>query len=689
MDETGDDAPARTDPEADAVPKIASPTPAANADAPRSPAPGASEQAQPSAETETETDEEASGGEHGHGHGGPVHGKRLLSLSLLALGVVYGDIGTSPLYAIRECLHGEHHMALTEANIMGVLSLIVWSLTVVISLKYLVYVLRADNQGEGGILALMALALSQPVKSALRTAIVMLGLFGAALLYGDGVITPAISVLSAVEGLGVAAPGLKTYIVPITIAILIGLFWIQKRGTALVGALFGPVTLLWFSVLALLGLVHIAQLPKVLWALSPTYAVSFFLNNGSDGILVLGGVFLAVTGGEALYADMGHFGVKPIRLTWFGLVFPALIINYFGQGALLLRDPSVIENVFFHMAPQWALYPMVILATMATIIASQAVISGAFSLTRQASMLGYFPRVKIEHTSPDQIGQIYVPLVNWGLLLATLALVVSFGSSSRLASAYGIAVSTTMIITVALAYVVARQMWRWSLWACLAITVPLLAIDLTFFGANIAKVMDGGWIPLGIALLLLVLMTTWKKGRSILGTIFRERLVPLEDLYELLTIERPARVPGTALFLTSNAQGTPSALMQNFLLNRVLHKQVVLLTIVTEEMSHVDDDKRVVVERLEHGFVRIIARYGFMEDPDVPALLAREDTPTPPIDHTTFFLGRETIISLGRHGMSPWRSAVFAFMSRNAARATAFFNIPSSRVIEIGTQIEL
>ncbi|HHH11672.1 MAG TPA: potassium transporter Kup, partial [Sorangium sp.] len=324
MDETGDDAPARTDPEADAVPKIASPTPAANTDAPRSPAPGASEQAQPSAETET--DEEASGGEHGHGHGGPVHGKRLLSLSLLALGVVYGDIGTSPLYAIRECLHGEHHMALTEANIMGVLSLIVWSLTVVISLKYLVYVLRADNQGEGGILALMALALSQPVKSALRTAIVMLGLFGAALLYGDGVITPAISVLSAVEGLGVAAPGLKTYIVPITIAILIGLFWIQKRGTALVGALFGPVTLLWFSVLALLGLVHIAQLPKVLWALSPTYAVSFFLNNGSDGILVLGGVFLAVTGGEALYADMGHFGVKPIRLTWFGLVFPALII---------------------------------------------------------------------------------------------------------------------------------------------------------------------------------------------------------------------------------------------------------------------------------------------------------------------------------------------------------------------------
>ena len=608
---------------------------------------------------------------------------------MTALGVVYGDIGTSPLYAIHECFKGEHGVPVTHENVLGVLSLIFWSLTIVISIKYLVYVMRADNRGEGGILALMALATSRGGKRRSTWVVVLLGLFGAALLYGDGMITPAISVLGATEGLEVATPAFSHFIAPITIVILIGLFMFQKRGTAGVGAIFGPVTLVWFLLLSVLGIVHIVRQPKVLLALSPVHGALFLLHNHINGFLVLGAVFLVATGGEALYADMGHFGARPIRLTWFVLVLPALLLNYFGQGALLLVHPEAIKNPFYLMAPRWALYPLVIMATMATIIASQAVISGAFSLTRQATMLGFWPRVQIQHTSAKEIGQIYVPSINWVLMLATIGLVLGFKSSTNLAAAYGIAVTTTMVITTALAYIVARHVWGWKLWTSVSLTVFFLVIDLAFFGANLIKVEQGGWFPLMVAGGVFLLMTTWQKGRQVLGAQIREKIVPLDDFFELMRIERPHRAPGSAVFMTSNPAGTPPALLHNFQHNRVVHEQVMLLTIVTEEVSHVDDADRVSVEELPEGFVRIIAHYGFMEDPDLVALILREDTPTPPIQHTTFFLGRETLLAEGRHGMSRWREQIFAYMSRNALRATAFFNVPPERVMELGSQVEM
>ncbi len=608
---------------------------------------------------------------------------------MTALGVVYGDIGTSPLYAIHECFKGEHGVPVTHENVLGVLSLIFWSLTIVISIKYLVYVMRADNRGEGGILALMALATSRGGKRRSTWVVVLLGLFGAALLYGDGMITPAISVLGATEGLEVATPAFSHFIAPITIVILIGLFMFQKRGTAGVGAIFGPVTLVWFILLSVLGIVHIVDQPKVLLALSPLHGALFLLHNHINGFLVLGAVFLVATGGEALYADMGHFGARPIRLTWFVLVLPALLLNYFGQGALLLDHPEAIRNPFYLMAPRWALYPLVIMATMATIIASQAVISGAFSLTRQATMLGFWPRVQIQHTSAKEIGQIYVPSINWVLMLATIGLVLGFKSSTNLAAAYGIAVTTTMVITTALAYIVARHVWGWKLWTSLSLTIFFLVIDLAFFGANLIKVEQGGWFPLLVASGVFLLMTTWQKGRQVLGQQIRERIVPLEDFFELMRIERPHRAPGSAVFMTSNPTGTPPALLHNFQHNRVVHEQVMLLTIVTEEVSHVEDAERVSVEELPEGFVRIVAHYGFMEDPDLVALILRDDTPTPPIQHTTFFMGRETLLAEGRHGMSRWREQIFAYMSRNALRATAFFNVPPERVMELGSQVEL
>ncbi len=619
----------------------------------------------------------------------PPRGRYLFSLCLAALGVVYGDIGTSPLYAIRECFHGEHAVAVTHENVLGVLSLIVWSLTVVISIKYLGYVMRADNRGEGGILALMALASTRARGRAATVVIVFLGLFGAALLYGDGMITPAISVLSAVEGLQFAAPGLQHYVVPITIVILVGLFYFQHRGTAGVGMIFGPVTFVWFLLLTVMGLVQIVGNPRVLFAFSPTYGASFLIDNKMHGFLVLGAVFLVVTGGEALYADMGHFGAKPIRLTWFALVLPALLVNYFGQGALLLARPEAAENPFYRMAPAWALYPLVVISTAATIIASQAVISGAFSLTRQAMMLGFWPRVQVDHTSAKEIGQIYVPVINWILMLATIGLVLGFGSSTNLAAAYGIAVTTTMVITTLLAYIVAHEGWGWSIAAAGSITVLFLAIDIAFFGANLIKVEQGGWFPLLIATGMFLLMTTWKKGRAVLGARIRANIVPLTDFYELIRVEIPARVPGTAVFMTGNAEGTPPALMHNFTHNRVLHKQNILLTVITEEIARVSPEDRFEVEELDEGFVRIVAHYGFMEEPDVPALLETSHVAGYSLEHTTFFMGRETLLAEGREGMSPWRESVFAFMSRNAQRATAFFNIPSDRVVEIGSQIEL
>jgi KUP system potassium uptake protein len=617
------------------------------------------------------------------------HGRYLLTLSIAALGVVFGDIGTSPLYAVRECLHGPHGMDPSRSNVLGVLSLIFWSLVIVISIKYLAYVLRADNRGEGGILALMALASVTAQRHTLRgRAIVALGLFGAALLYGDGMITPAISVLSAVEGLHLAAPSLERVVVPLTVAILVGLFAIQRRGTSSVGALFGPVTLLWFVAIAALGIAQIVRHPEVFAALSPSYAVSFLWNGSAAAFLVLGAVFLVVTGGEALYADMGHFGARPIRLTWFAVALPALLLNYLGQGALLLADPTAADQPFFKMVPSWALYPMILLSTLATIIASQALISGVFSLTRQATMLGFWPRQRVLHTSAREIGQIYVPGMNWLLMLCTIGLVIGFGSSSRLAAAYGIAVTLTMAITTLIAFTVARKRWRWRLEAALALTVLFLVPELAFLSANMIKIHDGGWFPLLIGAGLFVVMITWKRGREIVGERFRERLVPLADFYELLRVELPARVPGTAVYMTSNSEGTPPALLQNFLLNRAVHQRVLLLTIVVEDAPYVDSPDRVRIEGLETGFFRIVARFGFMETPNVPKLL-EEHLPLYSVEHTTFFLGRETLIATRRPGMAIWREKLFAYLSRNAQSATSFFGIPPDRVMEVGTQIEL
>ncbi|MBK8995074.1 MAG: potassium transporter Kup [Myxococcales bacterium] len=610
-------------------------------------------------------------------------------LALGALGVVYGDIGTSPLYAFRECFHGDHAIAATRGNVLGVLSLMAWALFIVVTIKYLVYVLRADNRGEGGELALMALALSSIKGKFGPKLVIVLGIFGASLLYGDGMITPAISVLSAVEGLEVAAPGLKRFVIPTTIVILIGLFMVQKRGTAGIGAVFGPIMLIWFTVLAVIGATHIIAHPGVLEALSPHHAVRFLAENKLAGFLVLGAVFLVVTGGEALYADMGHFGRRPIQVTWIFLVGPALLTNYFGQGALLLESPELASNPFYRSAPSWALYPMLVLATMATIIASQAVISGAFSYTRQGMMLGFWPRIEVKHTSSTQIGQIYVPAINWMLMVSTIALVLGFGSSSKLAAAYGIAVTTTMVITTLLAYVVARHRWGWSAPAAVSLTLLLLVVDVGFWGAQLVKIPHGGWVPLVIAGTIFAMMTTWKDGRGILGQRWREQMIPLDDFFELMRIERPARVPGTAVFMTSNADGTPPALMQNFTHNRVVHQQVILLTVLTTEQPRVMADERVTVEDLQEGFRRVVARYGFMEQPDIPQLLEERHLEDWSLEHTTFFLGRETLLATRREGMAVWREHLFAFMSRNSQRASTFFNVPSDRVMEVGSQIEL
>ena len=621
------------------------------------------------------------------GHASP-HGRSIGTLALGALGVVYGDIGTSPLYSLRECFHGEHSLAVDRANVLGILSLIFWALTIIVTLKYLAYVLRADNRGEGGVLALMALALGEKAKRS-SVVVVALGLFGAALLYGDGMITPAISVLSAVEGLEIATPAFGHFVVPITVLILAGLFLAQRFGTARVGAVFGPVMLLWFGALAAIGVSQIVKHPGVLVALLPSHAASFLLENGKAGFLVLGSVFLVVTGGEALYADMGHFGARPIRLSWTFLVGPSLMLTYLGQGALLLTDPKAAANPFYRAVPESLLIPMVVLATAATIIASQALISGAYSLTRQATMLGFWPRVEIKHTSHTEIGQIYVPSINWMLMVATIALVLGFGTSSKMAAAYGIAVTTTMVITTSLAYVVARQRWGWSVGAALGLTLVFLAVDLAFFGANVVKVAHGGWVPLVIGGGIYILMTTWKKGRELLGQRMREQMIPLEDFFELMRIERPARVPGTSVFMVSNPEGTPPALMQNFTHNRVVHQQVILLTVITTEQPRVMPDERVKVEDLPEGFRRVVARYGFMEQPDIPQLLEERHLEDWSLEHTTFFLGRETLLATKREGMAMWREHVFAFMSRNSQRASTFFNVPSDRVMEVGSQIEL
>jgi KUP system potassium uptake protein len=616
-------------------------------------------------------------------------GRYLMTLALGALGIVYGDIGTSPLYALRECFHGSHGVSLSRDNILGVLSLMFWALTMTVSVKYTLYILRADNKGEGGTLALTALASSALRSIRGRTFVALMGVFGASLVYGDGTITPAISVLSAVEGLGLAAPNLTSFVVPITILILIGLFSIQRHGTARVGAMFGPVMVTWFTVIGVLGLINVVQHPSVLAAVSPTYAASFFMDNGWLGVAVLGSVVLVVTGGEALYGDLGHFGRKPIRLAWFAVVYPSLLANYFGQGALLIEDPKSIENPFFRLAPNLLLVPLVLLSTAATVIASQSMISAVYSLTKQATMLGFVPRVNVQHTSAHERGQIYVPAINWMLMLACLGLVLGFRSSSNLVAAYGIAVTMTMVITTCLGFVLVRYGWKWSLPKALSLTLLFLIPELFYVGANLLKVTHGGWFPLVLGGGIFAVMTTWKRGRAILSQRFQEKLLPISDFDELMHVELPARVPGTAVFLTSAGDGTPPPLLHNFLHNRVVHQHIVLLTIMTTDDARVADASRCTVQELpDSGFLRVIARYGFMERPDVPQLLLRHKLISS-IDHTTFFLGRETMIATERPGMAKWRVHVFAFLARNALPATRFFNIPPDRVMEIGTQIEL
>jgi KUP system potassium uptake protein len=593
---------------------------------------------------------------------------------------------------MRECFFGSHAVAPTHDNVLGVLSLIIYSLLIIISVKYIAIVMRADNQGEGGILALTSLVpLSNGGNGFGQPVLILLGIFGAALLYGDGMITPAITVLGAVEGLEVVTPLFDSYVVPIAVVILVAVFSIQQYGTHRVGRLFGPIMVAWFFTIALLGLRWIAGAPQVLAAFNPAYAVAFFAENGWHGFAVLGAVFLVVTGGEALYADMGHFGRRPIRLAWFTLVLPALLLNYFGQGALLLHDPKAAEQPFFLLAPQWALLPLVAIATAAAIIASQALISGAFSLTRQAVQLGYCPRLDIEHTSSAEMGQVYVPQVNWGLMIATILIVVGFGSSSALAAAYGIAVTMTMVITALLLHVVATERWGWPFGVTTLVIGVFLTIDMAFFGANALKITHGGWLPLVIAVGIFTLMTTWKTGRRILAERLTQRAVPLEEFMQGIMKALPQRVPGTAVFMTAQPRGTPPALAHNLRFNKVLHEHVVVLTVRTEPVPHVPSARRLDIRPLGHGVTHVILLYGFMEDPNVPDGLeaARAKGLSIQADDVTYFLGRETILVTPRKGMAMWREKLFVFMTRNAVRATAFFRLPAERVVELGVQVEM
>jgi KUP system potassium uptake protein len=611
---------------------------------------------------------------------------------LTALGIVYGDIGTSPLYAIRESFLDEHGVSpLLVPNVMGVLSLIFWSLVLVISVKYLVFILRADNRGEGGILALTSLVTPAGTLRGSRWGLIMLGLFGTALLFGDGVITPAISVLSAVEGLQVAYPALSAWVLPTTVAILAALFLVQKKGTARVGTMFGPVTLLWFIMIATLGIAHIVREPAVLSALSPHHAISFFLRNGWNGLRVLGSVFLVVTGGEALYADMGHLGKRPIQSTWIALVLPALVLNYFGQGALLIRDPAAIENPFYRMAPESLLIPVMLVATAATVIASQALISGVYSLTMQAVQLGYCPRVHIEHTSASQYGQIYIPGVNWALMLACIGLVLGFRSSSALANAYGVAVTTTMVITTVLFFFVAKERWRWRLWKAVPLVAAFLVIDVVFWGANLLKIPEGGWFPLVVGLAVFALLTTWKRGRAMLLERMRDRTLPLATFVSSLARSQPLRVRGTAVFMHRVPDAAPPALLHNIKHNKVLHEQVVFLSVHTEDDAHVPGERRTEVSELGYGVYRIVLHYGFMEHVDVPGALAALAVPGLNLNptETTYFLARETVVTTKRPGISRFRRVLFSVMLQNQRSATAFFHLPPNRVVELGAQLEL
>ena len=618
--------------------------------------------------------------------------KRMAPLVIGAIGVVYGDIGTSPLYTLRQCFTGTHQLSLSPENVLGILSIIFWALVIVVTLKYVTLIMRADNRGEGGILALTALVSSGLERQTRRRWwLVGFGIFGAAMFYGDGMITPAISVLGAVEGLEIIAPALHPFIVPVTLVIIVALFAIQKRGTASVGTLFGPVMCTWFVALAALGLFEIAANPSVLRAVNPIHAIAFVEATPRIAFLALGAVVLAVTGTEALYADMGHFGAAPIRRAWIAFVMPALVANYFGQGALLLADPTAIKNPFYLLAPQWALIPLVILATCAAVIASQAVISGAFSLTRAAIQMGYSPRLKLLHTSEREIGQIYVPFVNWTLLIAVSLLVLGFRSSDNLGGAYGIAVTLAMLIDSVLIFVVMRRLWGWSLPVALAIALPLLAIDVAFLSSNSLKIPDGGWFTLLVGAAVFTLLTTWKRGRALLMDRLNEDSMPLPVFIESIVASPPPRVPGTAVFLTSTGDRVPHALLHNLKHNKVLHDRVVFLTVHTREIPRVPDVERIEIRDLGCAFFALDAWYGFTEEPDVPLLLdmcARHGLEFDMMD-TSFFVSRETLIPVVGPGMALWRERLFVAMSKMAVKATDFFHVPTNRVVELGTQVEL
>ncbi|HPT50011.1 MAG TPA: potassium transporter Kup [Accumulibacter sp.] len=619
--------------------------------------------------------------------------RRMATLTLAALGVVYGDIGTSPLYAIKEVFGGAHHpVPITPENVLGILSLFFWSLIIVVTMKYVAFIMRANNKGEGGIIALMTLALQKGVAGSWQQRfLVTLGLFGAALFYGDGVITPAISVLSAVEGLEIVTPAFSPYILPITVVVLIALFAFQRRGSAGVGALFGPIMVLWFAVLAALGVNAIIANPAVLAAVNPYHAIHFLRGDAVLGFFALGAVVLCITGAEALYADMGHFGARPIQYAWLGYVLPALLLNYFGQGALLLADPAAVENPFYLLAPEWGRYPLVILATVATIIASQAVISGAFSITQQAMQLGYTPRLAIQHTSENEKGQIYLPAINWLLLVSIIALVLEFGSSSKLAAAYGIAVTGTMLITNVLAIAVAIRLWDWSPSRAILGALPFFCIDLGFFLANSVKIADGGWFPLVFGLAIFIMLTTWKRGRELLGERLAVDAMQLRPFIASIAAGGVERLPGTAVFMAPDLESVPHAMLHSLKHYKALHERVLILSVKVIDAPHVSASERVTVIRLASNFCQVAVHYGFKDEPDIPEALALCANAGLDIDmmDTSFFLGRETVIPKLGSRMAYWRSLIFVAMVRNAGSATAFFKIPFNRVVELGSQVVL
>jgi KUP system potassium uptake protein len=616
----------------------------------------------------------------------------LPTLVVGAVGVVFGDIGTSPLYTVKEILNPAHGISLDTVNILGMLSLVFWSLILVVSLKYVVFIMRADNRGEGGIMALIALTQQAVHKyPGLKWAFLSMGIFGAALFYGDGIITPAISVLSAIEGLQIAAPRLAEFVIPLALTVLVGLFVIQQWGTAGVGKFFGPIMILWFVVLGVMGVAQIIHSPHVLVALNPSYGLAFFSHNGTAGFLALGSVVLAVTGAEALYADMGHFGKKAISLAWSGLALPALVLNYFGQGALILSNPKALENPFYLLAPSWGLFPLIVLSTAATVIASQAVISGAFSITRQSIQLGYLPRMKVIHTSSQEIGQIYIPFVNFSLMIGVAALVLSLKNSSNLAAAYGIAVTGTMITTTILASLVAYALWRKNIWLVAISTLVFLSVDVVFFAANVPKIPHGGWFPLVVGVAMFTLLSSWKKGRELLLARQTGDDLTLEPFLAQLLQYPPVRVPGTAVFLTTSRMTVPHALFHNLVHNKVLHERVVFLTVITEEIPNIPDQERVHIHDLGQGAWRVMVRYGFKDEPDIPRALelCAAHGLVFHMMETSFFLNRETILPSKLPGMALWREHLFSWMSRSAESAMEFFRIPPNRVIELGTQVEI